>query len=143
MHAKKISETTWMLRLIKGEEILQQVETFCLDHDIRLGYFTGLGAMEEFEIGIFLHDEKRCISETYQGNSEIIALHGNITTMDGRLYLHSHLGAGLADLSMVGGRMNKAIVNPTCELILHSYEGTMDRFLDEDTGLNLLKYAEE
>ncbi len=139
MHAQKINDTTWLLRIVRGEELLTEVDKFCREKDIQLGYFTGLGALEEFEIGIFLHDEKRYVSQTYTGNSEIIALHGNITTMAGELYLHCHLGAGLEDLTMVGGHLNRGIVNPTCELILHCYEGTVDRFVDEDTGLNLLK----
>ncbi|PKK40051.1 hypothetical protein ABB02_00556 [Clostridiaceae bacterium JG1575] len=138
MLSKKLSENTWILRLNKGEELLEQVTAFCTKEAIRLGTFTGLGALEEVEMGLFLHDEKTYQSKTWTGAMEIIALHGNITTKDGALYLHCHMGIGDEALTMHGGHLNRAIINPTCELFLTSYEGMVDRFFDAETGLNLL-----
>lgn len=140
MFHKKINDNTYVIRLVKGEDLVKVMEDFCRAENIELGYFTGLGALEEVQLGVFHHDTKEYQSKTYNGVMEIVALHGNITTMDGKLYLHIHLGAGLEDLSMVGGHLNKGIINPTCEIFLHAYEGTIDRFKDEDTGLNLLKF---
>lgn len=138
MYSKKIDAHTWVLRPVKGEDLVQEMEKFCTKENITLGYFTGLGALEDVELGVFHHDRKEYESKSFKGSMEIIALHGNITTMKGALYLHIHMGVGMDDLSMVGGHLNRAIINPTCEIFLHSYEGTIDRFKDEETGLNLL-----
>lgn len=138
MLAKQIDAGTWMIRLIKGEELVAQIRQFCLDKDIRLGWFTGLGAVEEAELGVFLHDKKQYESTLFTGSLEIIALHGNITTLDGELYLHIHMGISTEDLRMVGGHLNKAVIHPTCEIILHAYEGTVNRAKDPQSGLNHL-----
>lgn len=39
-----------------------------------------------------------------------------------------------------GGHLNKAIVSATCEMVISIIEGNVDRYFDEEIGLNLFKF---
>lgn len=39
-----------------------------------------------------------------------------------------------------GGHLNKAIVSATCEMVIDIIDGTVDRYFDEEIGLNLFKF---
>lgn len=141
MQSKKINDTTWVLRLLKGEEILTEVKAFCQRENIRLGYLTGLGAMEEVEVGAFLHDQKKYETRVFKGSIEIVSLIISITTLDGEIYLHPHIGIADEQSNMYGGHLYHAIVNPTCEIFLHAFDGEVSRYRNELSGLNELNLS--
>lgn len=143
MLAKKIDGTTWIIRLMKGEELITEIRQFCRENDIFLGWFTGLGAVKEVELATYLHEQKKYESTTLTGSLEIISLHGNITSVDEAPYLHIHMGISTEDNRMLGGHLNKAVIHPTCEIILYAYEGKVTRKKDPDTGLNHLDLSTE
>ena len=60
--------------------------------------------------------------------------------MNGEFYTHIHMSAGDADGKVFGGHLNRAIVSATCEMVIHIIEGTVDRRLDEEIGLNLFRF---
>lgn len=138
MLAKKINEDTWIIRLIKGEELLTELNSFCRAEHIQLGYFTGLGAVQEVELGLFHHDTSQYQMKLFKGSLEIIALHGNITTLGKEIYLHTHIGISDEGMRMFGGHLFRATIDPTAEVILHRYDGTVSRAKDEGSGLNFL-----
>ena len=39
-----------------------------------------------------------------------------------------------------GGHLNKAIISATCEMVITIIGGIVDRYYDEEVGLNLLKF---
>lgn len=136
MLAKKISENTWIIRLFRGEELLTELRGLCGRENIRLGYFTGLGAVKEVELGIYLPDEKKFAAKTFAGTFEVVSLHGNITTLDDEIYFHTHIGVSDEELEMFGGHLYRGVIGPTAEIFLHVYDGTVSRSKDEQTGLN-------
>ncbi len=139
MLAKKLNDTTWLIRLLSGEELLEAIRDFCQREGIRLGSFTGIGAMAEVELSAFLHDEKTYARRSFAGSLEIVSLHGNISTLDGAVFLHVHMAVGDEGLAMVGGHVHRAVIHPTAEIILQIYPGSVERALDRDSGLNLLQ----
>lgn len=143
LFAAKIGESTYMIRLAQGEELMHEMRAFCVRQNIRLGYFTGLGAVREAELGVFLHDEGRYDTQTFQGSLEILSLHGNITLKDDSVHLHVHLGIGDEAFRMYGGHLNRAVIMPTCEIILHVFDATVIRVRDEASGLSLLQLHDQ
>ena len=42
---------------------------------------------------------------------------------------------------VVGGHLNRAVISATCELFVRTLPGTVERRLDEETGLNLYRFV--
>lgn len=39
-----------------------------------------------------------------------------------------------------GGHLNRAVVSATCEMIINIIDGKVDRYFDEEIGLNLFEF---
>lgn len=139
MLTKKLNEMIWLIRLLPGEELLEGIRDFCQREEIRLGYFTGIGAMSHVELSAFLHEEKTYARRSFSGSLEIVSLHGNIATLNEEVFLYVHMAVGDESLAMVGGHLHRAIVHPTAEVILQAFPGSVERALDPESGLNLLQ----
>ena len=69
-----------------------------------------------------------------------MSLTGTVNTMNGEYYSHLHMSAANESGAVVGGHLNAARVSATCEMVIHVIDGTVDRFKDGVTGLNLFKF---
>ena len=87
-------DKTYIVRIDRGEEILEQVRELALKEGIRLASVQALGAVNEFTVGVFRPGEKRYDANVFQGDYEIVSLTGTINTMDGGFYTHLHMSAG-------------------------------------------------
>ena len=129
--------STVAVRIDRGEEILEQLKIVCERENVRLATVSALGALDDFTVGVYNVDERRYYKYDFTGAYEIVSLCGNITTMNGAYYAHLHLSAAGSEGKTVGGHLNRAVVSATCELFLHLIDGELERFCDEETGLNL------
>ena len=131
---------TIIARMDKGEEILEQVKEIALREKISLASVQALGAVDQFTVGVFKTEEKEYLANEFQGSFEIVSLTGTINTMDGAFYCHLHMSAGNDKGEVFGGHLNRAVVSATCEMVVNILEGTVDRYYDEQIGLNLLRF---
>lgn len=131
-------DNVYVIRIERGEEIVASLLTFCREQGITLGTIQGIGAVDNAVIGLFDPQEKQYYSKTLTKDHEITGLNGNITSMNGAPYLHLHVNLGDAKHIVHGGHLNSAIVSATVEIFLTTCQGKVDRFQDEETGLNLL-----
>ncbi len=135
----QIIESTHILRLDPGEEIVTSLIDYCEEQGIQSGLVTAIGAVNDVTIGLFDPDTKEYASERKKGNFEIVALTGNIATKDGEVYAHLHIGFGDDQHAMYGGHLNQAFVSATCEIYLLALKDKVERFYSSEIGLNLLK----
>ena len=136
-------DSTIITRIDKGEEILEKVKEIALKENIRLASISALGAVNDFTVGVFKTDEKKYYSNSFQGYFEITSLTGTINTMNGEFYTHIHMSAGNEKGEVFGGHLNRAVVSATCEMVITIIDGSVDRYFDEEIGLNLLKFNEK
>ena len=129
-----------VVRIDKGEEILEKIKEVAIRENIKLARVTALGATNEFTVGVLKTEEKKYYSNSFQGDFEIVSLTGSINTMNDEFYTHIHMSAGDEKGNVFGGHLNKAIVSATCEMFIHVIEGKVDRELSKDIGLNLFKF---
>lgn len=139
MEYKRFNNTI-VARIDKGEEILDKIKEIALKENIKLASVRALGATNDFTVGVFKTDEKKYYSNEFKGNFEIVSLTGTINTMDGEFYTHIHMSAGNDKGEVFGGHLNKAMVSATCEMVINIIDGTVDRYFDEEIGLNLFKF---
>ena len=129
----------YIVRLDKGEEIVETLKEFCSHQDIKLGWIKGIGAVGEATIGLFETREKIYHSVDLKGDYEITSLLGNISTMDGETYLHLHATLGDSEYRVQGGHLSRGIISATGEFVIESIEGEVDREFNDEIGLNLYK----
>ncbi len=131
---------TLVVRIDKGEEILEKIKEVALKENIKLANINALGAVGDFTVGVFRTKEKKYYSNNFTGDFEIVSLTGTINTMNGEFYSHLHMSAGDTEGKVFGGHLNRAIVSATCEMVINIIEGQVDRMYDEEIGLNLFKF---
>lgn len=139
MEYRKFNNTI-VARIDKGEEILEKIKEITLKENIKLANINALGATNDFTVGVFKVDEKKYYSNTFKGNFEIVSLTGTINTMNDEFYAHLHMSAGNDKGEVFGGHLNRAIVSATCEMIINIIDGKVDRYHDDEIGLNLFKF---
>ena len=137
MFNKKIG-TSFMVRLERGEKVIETLLAFCEGEKIKGGYFNGLGAAGEVELAHFSLVTKKYTILNLSGQYEITGLHGNISTMEGKPYIHSHITVGDGQFHSLSGHLKEAVVSATCEIIVVRLEAEIGRAKDGETGLNLL-----
>ncbi|MCI6184629.1 MAG: DNA-binding protein [Clostridiales bacterium] len=131
--------STIVVRIDRGEEILDKIRELALKENIKLASVTALGATNDFTVGVFNTAEKKYYANEFKGAFEIVSLTGTINTMDGEFYTHIHMSAGNEKGEVFGGHLNRAMVSATCEMIVTVIDGEVDRYHDDDVGLNLFK----
>ena len=139
MEYKRFTDTI-LLRIDRGEEIIEQVRAVAEKEQIRLASVEALGATDDFTVGVYDVAEKRYDSRTFTGPHEIVSLVGTITEKDGAFYQHLHMSAGNAACEIFGGHLNRAVVSVTCEMVIRVINGAVDRAPDPQTGINLLRF---
>ena len=139
MEYKRFGNTI-VARIDKGEEILDKVKEIALKENIKLASVSALGAVCDFTVGVYKTDEKKYYSNEFKGYYEIVSLTGTINTMNDEFYTHLHMSAGDDTGKVFGGHLNRAIVSATCEMIINIIDGRVDRYFDEEIGLNLFKF---
>ena len=132
-------DNTIIARIDKNEEILEKIKEISLKENIKLASVNALGATNKFIVGVFNINEKKYYSNEFKGNFEIVSLTGTINTMNNEFYTHIHMSAGNEKGEVFGGHLNMAIVSATCEMVITIIDGDVDRYFDEETGLNLFK----
>lgn len=131
---------TILLRIDRGEEIIETVKKVAEKEHIRLASVEALGATDDFTVGVYDVAEKHYDSKTFTGPHEIVSLVGTITEKDGAFYQHLHMSAGNARCEVFGGHLNRAVVSATCEMVIRILPGVVERKPDPEIGINLLQF---
>ncbi len=133
----------YIIRLFRGEKIIESLTQFCEDQNIHSGLFHGIGAIENPELGYYHLDRKEYEFRTIEKMLEIVSLTGNVALVDGKPFLHIHTVVSDETFQTYGGHLKEGIVGATCEIYLTDFEIDIKREFDEKTGLKLLTCTTE
>lgn len=131
----------YVLRLDRGEEVLEQIGVLCRKENIRVGYAVGLGAADRVELGLFNTTTKIYKKTLLEFPMEITSLVGDISTMNGETYLHFHINVCNEDMQVFGGHLNSCRISATGEITITKIDGTVEREFSEKVGLNLYHFV--
>lgn len=131
----------YIVRLDKGEEIMQKLTELCRKEQIRAGSIVGLGAADQAVVGLFDTSTKVFKKKEIACPMEITSIIGNISTKDGETYLHIHVTLCDENLQAIGGHMASCRISATAELTVTAFDGcTVEREMNDEIGLNLYKF---
>ena len=136
----KVFEDVVVVRLDKGDEIVQSLLSVAEKEDLPLAAVSGIGATDDFEVGVFDLERSDYERIRFAGNHEIVALVGNFTTKDGAPYLHLHITCAGEGGRIVGGHLFEAKISLTAEIFLHKGHGNVNRLHDATLGINKIRF---
>ena len=137
----EVAPFKYVLSLDNHVEIVEALTEFCKENEIYAGSITGIGAVSEATFRFLDPATKKYVDKTFSEQMEITNLTGNISTKDGKPYLHIHITAGRRDYTCIGGHLLSARINGACELIVEDFfDGNIGREFDESIGINLFKF---
>ncbi|MBQ4443572.1 MAG: DUF296 domain-containing protein [Clostridia bacterium] len=129
-----------VVRLDKGDKIAESLLALAEEENVALAAVSGIGATDDFEVGVFDLTAGDYDRYRYRGNHEINALVGNLTQKDGKPYLHLHITATGASGMVVGGHLFEGTVSLTAEIFVEVVEGAVDRKRDVALGINRITF---
>ena len=130
----------YLVRIDRGEEVMESLTKMCREEGIRLGAVSGLGAADYAKAGIYRVADHQFEGREFFGEQEISSIVGSITEKDGEPYLHLHINLFDENMNIHGGHLTACRISGTCELTVTLLEGHVGRMHDEVTGLNLFEF---
>lgn len=137
MHYKQFNNKV-IVRIDKGEELVESLKHLCKTLDIKLGSVVGIGATDKVTIGLMNTKTQKYQSKELAGDHEIAPLVGNITRMNGEVYLHLHVTICNVEHKALGGHLSSAVISATFEGVIDIIDGQVNREYNDKVGLNLL-----
>ena len=127
----------------RGEEFFPTLTAFCNDNDVHWAQFSGIGAVENVEIGYYDLPNKQYVFRAEAGPFEVANMDGNVTELDESPLIHAHCVLSRCDESLecVGGHLRRATVAVTLEVCVWQVTQPLQREFDDEIGLNLISTA--
>lgn len=129
-----------VVRLDCGDEIIQSILEVARKENISLASVSGIGATDDVEVGVFDISAKKYNSFTFSDTHEITSLIGNLTTKDGKHYLHLHITLAGEGGKIVGGHLLHGVINLTSEIFINVIDSTAERSFDAQFGINRMVF---
>ena len=131
----------FMIKLSRGEKVLESLVQFCEKRGIKGGIFNAIGAVKNTEIGYYNLEKREYFFKNFPDEREVASMTGNIAEAEGKLVIHAHAVLSAMDdsLACVGAHIKEAEVAVTLEVFLTPFAVPMSRIYDEETGLKLLE----
>ena len=136
----KVFEDTVLVRLDKGDEIVKSLLEVAKKEGLTLASVSGIGATDDFEVGVFDLARSDYDHFRFGGNHEIVALVGNLTAKDGAPYIHLHITCAGEGGKIVGGHLFEAKISLTAEIFLQKSAGRAERLRDDALGINKIRF---
>jgi predicted DNA-binding protein with PD1-like motif len=145
MKAKVLSENaaerTTALVFDPGDNVMQTLGRYVVEHNVTAARFTAVGAFSEATLGFFDVAKQDYEPIVVREQVEVLALIGDVATCDGIPTVHAHAVLGRRDGSACGGHLLEARVRPTLELMLVQSAATLAKSYRREFGLALIDLA--
>ncbi|MHA1512880.1 MAG: PPC domain-containing DNA-binding protein [Candidatus Hodarchaeales archaeon] len=139
-YLSQTSEKCYLIRLMKGDDILLSLQKFCKEHQgIGAGKINGIGAVSHAVLGFY--DGHQYLENDFEEPLEILSLLGNVAKDQ---IIHIHGIFGRKDGSCIGGHiLPGCTVYFTCEIHLTVLIPSVERVKDIETNLQLLNLPKQ
>ncbi|MGC1782372.1 MAG: PPC domain-containing DNA-binding protein [Acidobacteriaceae bacterium] len=142
MRHKLVSDTpkTFVLIFDIGDEILTELKRFASQQNLAGSSFKAIGALSHAKVGWFNWETKKYeTAAELDEQVELLSLIGDIAINNGKPQVHAHIVIGRRDGTAHGGHLMEAIVRPTCELVLTENPAHLQKQIDPESGIALIR----
>jgi predicted DNA-binding protein with PD1-like motif len=139
---KQISQQpkTFALIFETGDELAETLHDFSVSQKLSGSSFKAIGAFSYVKLGWFNWESKQYqVAVELDEQVELLALTGDIALKEEAPQVHAHAIVGRRDGTAHGGHLLKAIVRPTCELILTESPEPLRKQMDPESGIALIR----
>ncbi len=127
-----------MNRIEKDEFLLEKLNEIIIKENIKLGFITGIGALQNLNFSYYIQDEKKYVSKAINKNVEVLNLTGNISIKDNKPFAHCHITVADEKGNSFGGHLAEKSKVFAFEYTIFVFEGEEKiRKFDKVTGLSL------
>ncbi len=137
MKVRKLGDR-YVIRMMKGERIVESILIFCKSNGIKSGSFYGIGALVQAELLFYNLGKKEYESKSLKEDLEVLNVTGNVAFLDGKQVVHAHITLSDSKMRAHGGHLKEGVVGGTLEVIFTDLDTELNREFDSETGLNLL-----
>jgi len=128
---------TVLLRLEPNDEIIESIKTVAAKEKITAAEMSGIGATNDFTVGIFDVAKKSYNEFHFCDDYEITSIMGNICSVGGSPYVHAHITCATEGGEVFGGHLLRAVISLTAEIVIKIIPANVTRKRDETLGINL------
>ena len=128
-----------LIRIDKGEEILNTILKICTVEKIYGAVFSGIGACSKAVVSSYIPEMNDFTNHEADGLLELISLSGNISREDKAPFEHTHaLFSYLEDgeQKVLAGHLKLALVSYTAEILLIVTD-TIEKTFDPTVGITV------
>lgn len=129
----------FLTRLPHNKDLAAAIGDAFKEAGVPTGWFSVIGATKKAILAFYDQAEKGYRELLFPMPGEIVTCTGNVTTLDGKPFVHAHITIGFSDGTTRGGHLMKGTVLFAGELFGVAFEGELERVYDEVTGLRLWK----
>ena len=131
--------SVYILCFDKGDMFLEGLLGFARGEGLSGASFSGLGAFSRGELAFFNRETNEYDPIPVEEQVEVLNITGNIALFEGEPRIHAHATLSRPDGTTLGGHLVDAEVWPTLEITLIETDGTIERKIDEETELALIR----
>jgi predicted DNA-binding protein with PD1-like motif len=130
-------ENLIIARFFPGENVFEQLKEVCLKYNLKTGVvISGIGQLVSFELGFF-KEKGNYMNQKFESPFEMLSLNGLVSLNNNGGYdFHLHSTLSGSEKNTVGGHFIDGVVSVTLELAILKSEITINRKIEEETGLN-------
>ena len=128
-----------LVRIDKGEEILEKILDICRIENIYGAVFSGIGACGQAVTSSYIPEKNDFTDHAAEGLLELVSLIGNISYEDNQPVEHTHASFSYLDETgtqkILAGHLKKAVVSYTAEIAIQITKFMIKKKKDNKTGI--------
>ena len=142
MQYKQVAEDPRRFAVIfeTGDELFEGLGEFVKRERIESASFTAIGALASVKLAWFDWEAKEYrTSVELNEQVELVSVVGDVAENKGEPSVHAHVVIARSTGDALGGHLKRAVVRPTCEVVLTETEERLRKRVDPESGLPLIR----
>ena len=126
--------------LNKGSNIFISLYEIFENEDVKSAWISGIGAVENVEIGSYNLKNKKYDRMKLEGIYELTSLTGNLSYKENQPFMHLHVNLSDHECKAYGGHLFNADIGIAGEFFINIIDIHSKRVYDENIGLHLIEF---